>query len=331
MNSLDRDDFSCARFSTEDFPPDDRVARLREIMRRRLRIEIEPVANRPFHLEVALRTLPDLRIISTYTHGAHAQRTNDLIGDGNDCFCLAVMSVGTGVIQSGRQQITIEHGDATLLSAAETFSIMCPAMSRCLVVSIPSATLALLAANIDDAVMRPISRSTEALKLLEAYLGLLRQQFDLSTPDLRRHVSGHIHDLVALAVGAVSEVAEAAQDRSVRAARLRAIKADVIDNFARADLSIDWAAARHGVTPRYVRKLFESDGKTFSEFIVAQRLARAHSLLTDPRFSDQAISAIAFECGFGDLSYFNRTFRRVYDAAPTDVRAPAKLDEDKAG
>jgi hypothetical protein len=33
--------------------------------------------------------------------------------------------------------------------------------------------------------------------------------------------------------------------------------------------------------------------------------------------------SIAFEAGFGDLSYFNRSFRRRYAACPSDVRKVA--------
>ena len=33
------------------------------------------------------------------------------------------------------------------------------------------------------------------------------------------------------------------------------------------------------------------------------------------------ISSVAFDCGFGDVSYFNRAFRRRYGMAPSDVRA----------
>jgi AraC-like DNA-binding protein len=33
---------------------------------------------------------------------------------------------------------------------------------------------------------------------------------------------------------------------------------------------------------------------------------------------------IAYDCGFGDVSYFNRVFRRRYGAAPSDVRAQAR-------
>ena len=39
------------------------------------------------------------------------------------------------------------------------------------------------------------------------------------------------------------------------------------------------------------------------------------------------ISTIAFESGFGDLSYFNHVFRRCYGATPSDIRAGARKDD----
>ena len=66
--------------------------------------------------------------------------------------------------------------------------------------------------------------------------------------------------------------------------------------------------------------LFASEDLSFAEFVLAQRLDRAHRMLTDPRLADQTISAIAYQSGFGDLSYFNRTFRRRYGATPSDIR-----------
>ncbi|MDW4800082.1 helix-turn-helix domain-containing protein [Escherichia coli] len=49
-------------------------------------------------------------------------------------------------------------------------------------------------------------------------------------------------------------------------------------------------------------------------------------MLTDPRRSDRSISAVAFEAGFGDLSYFNRTFRRHFGATPSEIRAAARRE-----
>ena len=74
------------------------------------------------------------------------------------------------------------------------------------------------------------------------------------------------------------------------------------------------------MTPRYVQRLFEADGTTFSEFLIGQRLARAHRLLCEPESSHAAISTIAYDVGFGDLSYFNRRFRRRYGLTPREVR-----------
>ncbi|MBV8439636.1 MAG: helix-turn-helix transcriptional regulator, partial [Hyphomicrobiales bacterium] len=96
---------------------------------------------------------------------------------------------------------------------------------------------------------------------------------------------------------------------------------DIAARLGDCELSVNGVAARHGVTPRYVQKLFASEGATFSEFVLGQRLAVAYRLLSDPRFAHRSISSIAFDLGFSDLSYFNRTFRRRHEATPTEVRA----------
>jgi AraC-like DNA-binding protein len=74
------------------------------------------------------------------------------------------------------------------------------------------------------------------------------------------------------------------------------------------------------VTPRYVHKLFETEGITFTQFILDRRLDRAYRSLRDLRFANRSITSIAYDAGFGDLSYFNRTFRRHYGATPSDIR-----------
>jgi AraC-like DNA-binding protein len=152
----------------------------------------------------------------------------------------------------------------------------------------------------------------------------LRDEGALQTAELQSLAVTHVYDLFALALGATREAAAIANGRGVRAARLRAIKADLAANLGRPALSINAVAARHGVTPRYVQMLFETDGTAFSQFLLGQRLALAHRMLTDPRFADRSIGSIAFDVGFNDLSYFNRTFRRRFGATPSDARAAAR-------
>jgi AraC-like DNA-binding protein len=85
-------------------------------------------------------------------------------------------------------------------------------------------------------------------------------------------------------------------------------------------------AARLGITPRYLRKLLEETGKSFSEHLLDKRLERAAQLLRDPRQHEARIAAIAYASGFNDLSYFNRVFRRRYGLTPSGMRAAALGD-----
>jgi len=64
-----------------------------------------------------------------------------------------------------------------------------------------------------------------------------------------------------------------------------------------------------------------------SRFVLERRLARAHRMLTDLRLAQRSISSVAFEVGFGDLSYFNRAFRRCYGATPSEVRRSAERND----
>jgi len=79
-------------------------------------------------------------------------------------------------------------------------------------------------------------------------------------------------------------------------------------------------ALRQGVTLRYIHKMLEAEGRTFSELVLGARLARAHRMLTDSRFASLSITEIAFASGFGDLSHFDHAFRRRFGATPSEVR-----------
>ena len=131
----------------------------------------------------------------------------------------------------------------------------------------------------------------------------------------------HLHQLLtAIAVNATSKAGRRIHRRGKRAARLLAIKSDVAENLYCADLSITGVASRQRVSTRYLHLLFAMEGCTFSQFVVNQRLSRARDMLTSPKHAGLNISTIAFECGFGDLSYFNRRFRRHFGATPRALR-----------
>ena len=105
------------------------------------------------------------------------------------------------------------------------------------------------------------------------------------------------------------------------------MKEDIRRNLGRPNLSVHSIAARHRVSSRYVQKLFEESGYTFTRFVVEQRLAAAHKALMAR--ADAPITAVAYDIGFNDISNFNRAFRRRFGCTPSDVRKAARfLDDD---
>ena len=123
-----------------------------------------------------------------------------------------------------------------------------------------------------------------------------------------------------MTLGATRDAAAIAEGRGIRVARLRAVKDDIEAHLTDGDLTPVVVARRQRISDSYVRKLFESEGTSFSEFVLTRRLVRANRMLTDQRWANRTIASIAFACGFGDLSYFNRTFKRLYGAPPSDIR-----------
>src|SRR5262249_35019771 len=159
-----------------------------------------------------------------------------------------------------------------------------------------------------DSLLRTIPCTTPALGLLTDYVEFAWQERTLANAGLQQLVTSHLYDLMAVAIGATQDAMETAQGGGLRAARLHAIKQDIASHLDRADLSVLALAERHRCTERCVQRLFEMEGTTFTEYVLAQRLARAHRMLSDPRRDGDKICTIAYDCGFGDVSYFNRVF-----------------------
>ena len=113
----------------------------------------------------------------------------------------------------------------------------------------------------------------------------------------------------------------------MRAARLEAVKTEMVRHLADPTISADRIAMRLGLSTRYIRRLLAGEGVSFSERMLELRLLHAYDLLSDPGRQWHTISSIAFELGFGDLSYFNRTFRRRFGGTPSDVRQSRRVSK----
>lgn len=283
-------------------------------------VSFKPMPDLACGIDFTLRKFADLGLLSGTVHGVHHEHARRDSGDGDDDFSFHINVSGVSQVSGARGETTLRDGDAMLLSysVSRTISRAEPVDHR--VIRLPRSALSPLVRNIDDAVLLTIPNGTGMLALLKGYVDAAFEDPALSFPDMRRLVVTHLCDLVAVTLGATRDATAIAEGRGVRAARMRAIKTDIEAHLAHSDCSPSGVAKRQQVSDGYIRKLFRGEGTSFSEYVLARRLILAHRMLTDGRWAGDGIASIAYGAGFGDLSYFNRAFKRCYGTTPSEVR-----------
>ncbi len=93
---------------------------------------------------------------------------------------------------------------------------------------------------------------------------------------------------------------------------------DYINDHAHQEITRNAVAEVVHMSVSGFSRFFKSHtGMTFQEFVADVRISRACLLLVT---SDLPITDISLECGFADLSTFNRTFKRFRDSTPSQYR-----------
>jgi AraC-like DNA-binding protein len=312
------DGLKFVHFATGGLPEKHRFSVYRDLVEAGLPgIDVRQPTEGPFFASIKLRIMPDIewgggRFGATLNNRPRAKD--------NDDFVLYLNQEGMCVASQRGREVRLQPGEACLISNSEPSIYDRPTDGSLFSLRVKRSVLASYIRNLDDDVARLIPRQTEGLYLLLGYLKLIDEAGPIVTPKECTLVSGHVHDLVALILGAAGDMRAFAAERGLRAARVKAIKAHVEEMLPHGDISPDALAQRFRVSPRSIQRLFERDGTTLTEFVRDRRLARAHRMLTNQRFNHLRVGAIAYDAGFGDLSYFNRLFRHRYGASPSQIR-----------
>lgn len=93
---------------------------------------------------------------------------------------------------------------------------------------------------------------------------------------------------------------------------------DYIQRHYSEKLTLSEIAAQYYITPTYLCRLFKKlHGLTLGEYITSVRVNRAAAML---EASNDKISDIAAQCGFGSDSQFTRSFKKTAGTSPQEYR-----------
>lgn len=93
---------------------------------------------------------------------------------------------------------------------------------------------------------------------------------------------------------------------------------DYVNKYYQNDITLDRIAGHVGMNPSALCRYFKrKTGKKLFDYVTELRVAFAAKLLINSNIS---ISRIAYDCGYNNLSHFNRQFKSVTSTTPTEYR-----------
>ncbi len=100
--------------------------------------------------------------------------------------------------------------------------------------------------------------------------------------------------------------------------RIKAVEEYINANYQR-NVSLQELAGVVRMTPTAFSRFFhQRTGRTLSDYIIDVRLGRAARMLAD---TTMTIAEICYDCGFNNISNFNRIFKKKRGCSPTEFRS----------
>lgn len=156
-----------------------------------------------------------------------------------------------------------------------------------------------------DAMMRVYSHLDRLAKMESGFYRLVEFMTIL-------HELSVTEDYHILSSGAFANV-----DISSDSRRIQKIQ-NYINSHYREEIRLEALASMAGMTTTAFSRFFKvRTGRTISEYVIDVRLGHAVRLLVD---TTRSVAEICFDCGFNNISHFNRLFKKKKNCTPKEFR-----------
>jgi AraC family transcriptional regulator, positive regulator of tynA and feaB len=242
--------------------------------------------------------------------------------DARNFYFICVILAGSLRVGQRREVIDLHAGDIMVFDSAQPYTIHFADYEKkeALYIKVPGARL--------DSRLRP--RSSLIGSKIDGSCGLgkivaqmlrtaLREARTIEYLQASRLIEAAF-DLLATASAPDDTVAQASAKRERRWTTIRRIQDYIEENLGDEDLSRESIALHHKISVRYLSRLFENEGVSLSQWILARRLEMARQRLATRDGAPGSITELAFDCGFRNVSHFNRTFKERFGCTPKSLR-----------
>ncbi len=254
-----------------------------------------------------------------------AQRLAIDFGQDGDCFWLVMLLEGKMAASSGATRFALAESDIVYGSGAVRAELDIESDYRLLVVKVPLTLSALKSRLPMPDGIGCIDGESAMGRMLS---GLLRSAADAIleiSDDEMRPVELALPEFISAILLDKAPAKALGGAAGGRAAILERVFQSIEMRLSDPDLSIHQIASEHGISARYLQKLFESFGESFGQHVKLRRLERCRLDLGSPLHAQRSISEILYQWGFNDSASFSRAFRERYAVSPREYRKSPTL------
>ncbi|MER7397745.1 helix-turn-helix domain-containing protein [Streptomyces sp. NPDC000151] len=282
-----------------------------------------------FHGRAALAEVGGVRLRAMRAAPVAVRRTAPMAArHAEDYYKVLLQISGTVAAWQGAEAELVGPGELVVCDAARPYELTYRAPFSTAMIMIPRDRIPLRPEALRAVTGRRIDGSDGVGAVLGPHLRSLVRHGAQCAP----HTGARLADsTVSLVTALLAEQLDRVAPAEPGQALLLRIRDHIERRLADPGLNPEGIAQAHGISRRYLFKLFSAQGMTVAGWIRAQRLQRCARDLADPALCEVPVATVAARWGLTDARHFSRTFKSVYGCAPGAYRARQGLPPRTAG
>ncbi len=246
-----------------------------------------------------------------------AQTISGAVPSRPPCLWLALPIEGDFLLDDGAGNSHLHSGDILYGPTGRDSTLVLPDHFVMLYIRIPQTMLYPRLLNLQVLELGTLSSDVAGNRIFANLLHSIVDDLDELTDEYIRPIE------IALAEFVISALAQSAATSCfdlAGASNFHRITQAIEIQLGDGDLTLHDVADQQHVSARYIQKLFQQAGLSFSHYLRQRRLEHCHADLASVAHRSLSISDICFRWGFNDAAHFSRSFRADYGMTPRSFR-----------
>ncbi|MGW2340840.1 AraC-like ligand-binding domain-containing protein [Streptomyces sp. NPDC001661] len=287
-------------------------------------LDTRPFAANAFHATATCDALGQLLLGSISAGPLRVRRTERrATRSEDDHYKVALQVSGTCVVEQDGSYGELGPGDLAICDTTRPYAFRYDTAFRTVLMLVPRAMLPVRPEAVRGLTARRLAGESGAAAVVGPFLRSLGEQARACAgPAATGLADGAASLMTALVTEGLDRTAPAEPGHAM----MLRIRAHIDGRLPDPELTPDSIAQAHGISRRYLFKLFAAEDLTVAGWIRTRRLERCARDLASPAAAHQPIGMIAARWGLLDGRHFSRVFKTAYGQTPRDFRRRALTD-----